>query len=40
MGLRDLFIGAPCLANGLPLITLDSEFGALKDFGLTVKLIR
>ncbi len=40
MGLRDLFIGAVCLANDLPLITLDNDFEALGDFGLTVKLIR
>ncbi len=40
MGLRDLFIGAVCLANDLPLITLDSDFEALRDFGLTVRLIR
>ncbi|WP_297487570.1 hypothetical protein [Thermococcus sp.] len=40
MGLRDLFIGAVCLANGLPLITLDGDFEVLKEFGLSVKLIR
>ncbi|WP_297070294.1 type II toxin-antitoxin system VapC family toxin [Thermococcus sp.] len=39
MGLRDLFVGAVCLANDLPLITLDSDFKALEDSGLTVKLI-
>jgi len=40
LGLRDLFIGAVCLANDMPLITLDRDFEALRDFGLTVKLIR
>lgn len=40
MGLGDLFIGAVCLANDLPLITLDGNFEVLKEFGLSVKLIR
>ncbi|ASJ08214.1 twitching motility protein PilT [Thermococcus siculi] len=40
MALRDLFIGAVSLANDLPLITLDGDFEALRDFGLRVELIR
>ncbi len=40
MGLRDLFICSICPANDLPLITLDSDFKALEDFGLTVRLIK
>ncbi|WP_461864324.1 type II toxin-antitoxin system VapC family toxin [Thermococcus sp.] len=39
MGLRDLFIGAVCLANDLPLVTLDNDFEALEDFGLRVQVI-
>jgi len=40
MPLRDLFIGAIALANDLPLVTLDSDFGALGEFGLDVKLLK
>lgn len=40
MGLRDLFIGVTALANDLPLITLDRDFEALRDFGLDVRFLK
>ncbi|MDV3103781.1 type II toxin-antitoxin system VapC family toxin [Thermococcus waiotapuensis] len=32
MGLRDPFIGAICLVNDLPLVALEGDFKALKEF--------
>ncbi|GEM_PF-616001 len=40
ISLRDLFIGAICMSNGLPLITLDADFLALQDHGLELYLLR
>lgn len=39
MSLRDLFIGAICITNRHGLITLDSDFKILEDFGLELTLI-
>ncbi len=40
VSLRDLFIGAICMSNGLPLITLNTDFLALQYHGLELHLLR
>ncbi len=39
MSLRDLFIGAICIRNNQKLVTADSDFEILKDFGLELHLV-
>jgi hypothetical protein len=40
ISLRDLFIGAICISNKQKLISLDSDFKVLEDFGLELSLLR
>ncbi|NJE76703.1 type II toxin-antitoxin system VapC family toxin [Thermococcus sp. ES12] len=39
MSLRDLFIASTAIVNGLPIITLDSDFEVLKELGFEVHII-
>ena len=39
LSLRDLFIGAICISQGMRLITIDKDFRALKPYGLDLYLI-
>ncbi len=39
MSYRDLFIASIAIVNGLPIITLDSDFEALKDLDFEVHII-
>jgi len=36
---KDLFIASICIANNIPLITLDRDFKVFKEFGLDLELI-
>jgi len=40
MSLRDLFIGSICISSGEKLITMDSDFTVLENFGLETVLLR
>ncbi|ADC65712.1 PilT protein domain protein [Ferroglobus placidus DSM 10642] len=40
VSLKDLFIGAICISNKEKLITMDSDFEILRDFGLEVVFIK
>ncbi|WP_290899271.1 type II toxin-antitoxin system VapC family toxin [Ferroglobus sp.] len=40
ISLKDLYIGAICLSNKEKLITMDSDFEVLRDFGLEVSIIK
>ena len=39
MSFRDLFIASIAIVNGLPIITLDEDFKALKELGFDVHVI-
>ncbi|WP_394297634.1 PIN domain-containing protein [Thermococcus eurythermalis] len=39
MPFRDLLIASVAIANGLPLITLDRDFEALRELGFDVHII-
>ncbi|WP_370519648.1 type II toxin-antitoxin system VapC family toxin [Thermococcus sp. JdF3] len=39
MSFRDLFIASIAIVNGLPVITLDSDFEVLKELGFEVHII-
>ncbi|NJE04305.1 type II toxin-antitoxin system VapC family toxin [Thermococcus sp. MV11] len=39
MSLRDLFVASTAIVNGLPIITLDSDFEVLKELGFEVHVI-
>ncbi|WP_148883174.1 type II toxin-antitoxin system VapC family toxin [Thermococcus aciditolerans] len=39
MSFRDLFIASIAIVNGLPIITLDSDFEVLKELGFEVYII-
>ncbi len=40
MSFRDLFIASIAIVNGLPVITLDSDFEVLKEMGLDVMILK
>ncbi len=39
LSIKDLFVAAICIASKIPIVTMDRDFRAFKEFGLDLELI-